>query len=310
MAGGIDWFRWHHGSVTDQKFGLIGKKARASVAEVIAVWACLLESASAAEDRGALGEVDFESMDFALGMDEGKAERIYTAMVERNLIDDAGVVTRWQQRQPKRERVDEESGNSSKRTREYRQRLKQQGLPLDGDGSTVTPSDATERQVTPSDATERQVTHRGEESREQKRQESKGETEVVAAASASPSQAEPPPHPSAASPKTGSTVQRAPRATRLPAEFQVPDEWRQWAADQFPAWPSGAIDLEASKFADHWHAVPGKDGLKLDWAGTWRNWCRNAKSPGPLRQHSVQSVAAEAARQMGFTSTQPDVIDA
>lgn len=54
MAGGIDWFRWHHGSVTDQKFPLIAKRAGSSVAEVIAVWACLLEAACATVPRGSI----------------------------------------------------------------------------------------------------------------------------------------------------------------------------------------------------------------------------------------------------------------
>ena len=48
----MHWFRWHHGTVTDPKFGLIAKKAGASVAQVIAIWAYLLEAASAAEERG------------------------------------------------------------------------------------------------------------------------------------------------------------------------------------------------------------------------------------------------------------------
>ncbi len=47
MAGGIDWFRWHHGSVTDPKFQLIAKKAGGRVGDVIAVWAALLENGSA-----------------------------------------------------------------------------------------------------------------------------------------------------------------------------------------------------------------------------------------------------------------------
>jgi len=296
MAGGIDWFRWHHGSVVDQKFGLIGRKARASVAEVIAVWACLLENASAAEDRGAIGEVDFEAMDFGLGMDEGKAMRIYTAMVERKLIDDAGMVTRWHQRQPKRERVDE---SSTERSRAHRAKQRQE---------TPESDDAT-----PCNATQRQETPRGEESREEKRKESNGETEVVAAASASPSPAEPPLPPSAASPETPSPAQRAPRATRLPADFAVPDDWRQWTAEQFPAWPREAVDLEASKFADHWHAVPGKDGLKLDWAGTWRNWCRRARpvpqargSPGRRTWTEQQS---ETIAGLTGASKRPEVID-
>ena len=28
MAGGIDWFRWHHGSVTDPKFQLVARKSK------------------------------------------------------------------------------------------------------------------------------------------------------------------------------------------------------------------------------------------------------------------------------------------
>lgn len=31
-------------------------------------------------------------------------------------------------------------------------------------------------------------------------------------------------------------------------------------------------------FRDYWIAKPGKDGVKLDWTATWRNWVRNEKS--------------------------------
>lgn len=52
MAGGIDWFRWHHGSVTDPKFQLVARKAGVSLTDVIAVWAFVLEKAS--QNGGAL----------------------------------------------------------------------------------------------------------------------------------------------------------------------------------------------------------------------------------------------------------------
>ena len=35
----------------------------------------------------------------------------------------------------------------------------------------------------------------------------------------------------------------------------------------------------ADQFKDFWCAKPGKDGVKLDWAATWRNWVRNQKAP-------------------------------
>lgn len=151
MAGGIDWFRWHHGSVSDQKFGLVAKKASASVAEVIAVWACLLEAASAAEDRGNPGLPDFEAMDFALGLDDGKSRRIYERLRERLMLDaETGRIAAWEKRQPKRERPDD---NSTERSRAHRERQSE-------------PCNATQRHATPEVAEQHQETPRGEESRE------------------------------------------------------------------------------------------------------------------------------------------------
>jgi hypothetical protein len=145
MAGGIDWFRWHHGTVTDQKFPLIAQRARASVAEVIAVWACLLESASMAANRGDAGSPDFEAMDCALGMDEGAAQRIYACMQARGMVSEDGVLRAWEERQPKRER--EGDPTAAERQRNKRAR------------------DAAAADVTPSHAASRQKTPRGEESR-------------------------------------------------------------------------------------------------------------------------------------------------
>lgn len=34
---------------------------------------------------------------------------------------------------------------------------------------------------------------------------------------------------------------------------------------------------EADRFRDYWIAQPGQKGVKVNWASTWRNWCRNAK---------------------------------
>lgn len=159
MSGGIDWFRWHHGSVADQKFQLVAKRAGASVAEVIAVWACLLEAASMSDDRGHPGEPDFESMDCALGLDDGKAERIYSRMCDRGLFTKDGRITAWDKRQPKRERDDD---SSTDRVRAFRGRQRQEQ-----------PSNASE---TPCNAKERQGTPRVEESREDKEQQHQGDS--------------------------------------------------------------------------------------------------------------------------------------
>jgi uncharacterized protein YdaU (DUF1376 family) len=70
--------------------------------------------------------------------------------------------------------------------------------------------------------------------------------------------------------------EREPRATRLASGWELPQEWGEWAVRERP-------DLDplktAENFADHWRAKPGKDGRKLDWEATWRNWVRNERAP-------------------------------
>lgn len=140
----MDWFRWHHGSVNDPKFQLIAKKAGASVAEVLAVWACLLEAASMADQRGNPGDCDFEAMDCALGMADGRAAAIYAHMATRGVVAEDGQITAWDKRQPKREREDD---SSTERVKAFRER---------------------QRQETPRNATETSETPRGDKRREEK----------------------------------------------------------------------------------------------------------------------------------------------
>jgi len=70
--------------------------------------------------------------------------------------------------------------------------------------------------------------------------------------------------------------EREPRATRLPAPFVLEPEWREWA---IKTRPDLIPDTTAAKFADYWHSKPGKDGRKLDWLATWRNWVREERPP-------------------------------
>lgn len=117
MAGGIDWFRWHHGSVTDPKFQLVAKQAGASVAEVIAVWASLLEASSAAQERGNPGAPDYEALDCALGLRDGLSKEIHTRMAGRGLVGEDGRITAWDKRQPKRE--DDSAADRKRKQREF-----------------------------------------------------------------------------------------------------------------------------------------------------------------------------------------------
>ena len=176
MAGGIDWFRWHHGSVTDPKFQLVARKSKQALASVIAVWAFVLEQASASEDRGAFGTIDCEAIDCLLGLEDGATAAILAAMGERGLVDD-GTVSAWEKRQPKRERTD---NTSTERSRAHRDRQRQEQQ----DGEKQRHATPEIDDATPCNATQHQKKPRGEESREE-------DKEAIASLSASPQQTEP-----------------------------------------------------------------------------------------------------------------------
>lgn len=81
--------------------------------------------------------------------------------------------------------------------------------------------------------------------------------------------------------------QASPSGSRLPPDWQLPDDWRQWAEAERPGI---LIRDEAAKFADYWHGVAGAKGRKADWAGTWRNWIRNSRAIGNQRAGPVQAA--------------------
>lgn len=142
MAGGIDWFRWHHGSVTDPKFQLVARRAGVRLPDVLAVWAFVLEKASASEERGNFGDLDHEAIDCLFGLDDGKTAAILEQMGARGLVDDDHV-SAWEKRQPKRER---EADSSTDRVREFRQRQK---ATAEADARHETPRNANETPETP-----------------------------------------------------------------------------------------------------------------------------------------------------------------
>lgn len=84
----------------------------------------------------------------------------------------------------------------------------------------------------------------------------------------------PPPAEPAETPKNG---------TRLPADWTLPSDWADWAKGERPDLNPAEV---AARFADHWHAKPGKDGRKLDWLPPWRNWVRGERA-GPAKAPSA-----------------------
>jgi hypothetical protein len=84
----------------------------------------------------------------------------------------------------------------------------------------------------------------------------------------------------------GSSRVRGARASRLPTDWTLPDDWAQWAKTERP-------DLDPAKtaesFADYWHAKAGKTATKADWKATWRLWVRNQRA-GPVARSSASAA--------------------
>lgn len=81
------------------------------------------------------------------------------------------------------------------------------------------------------------------------------------------------------------------RATRLPNDFLMPEDWKTEALKINPLID---IETESAKFCDYWHAKSGKDATKIDWLATWRNWCRNVRGPSAGYQQRGSSSKLEA----------------
>jgi len=95
-----------------------------------------------------------------------------------------------------------------------------------------------------------------------------------------------------------------PKAHPLPADWQLPRMWGDWAMAEFPHWTADAVRMEADKFADHWRAKSGKDSRKADWLATWRNWCRSdiAQRAHPLRAPGVKPGRMTDDERAAFTA--------
>lgn len=272
----MDWFRWWHGTVTDPKLQRVARMAGATVGEVIAVWACVLERASSVTTsdarvtqgdtpvtRGDVVGFDCGDHDVLLGFADGKTAQIFAALIDRGLIE-SGRIARWDERQPKRE------DSSAARTREYRERKKQP--------AKVTP-------VTHGDAPE--------EIREEKSNNPLNP----------PAEEKPAPKPKAKQkpePKAASSRSKPKRP--LPLPFLITTAMLEWAKEKAP---DVNLDWELEQFLDYWK---GNGKPMVDWTATWQRWMRTSqariaqKQPrfgGAVnRQQQIEDANNEVVRQL------------
>jgi len=84
---------------------------------------------------------------------------------------------------------------------------------------------------------------------------------------------------------------------------RLPDDWFPKPEDEFLKpfnLTADQLQNHFQSFRDYWMAKPGKDGVKLDWQATWRNWIRNArqnysKPNGKSTRAEIKQALYEAA---------------
>ena len=74
--------------------------------------------------------------------------------------------------------------------------------------------------------------------------------------------------------------------TFLPDDFTVTPEMVDWFRKNCPH-----VDgkFQTDKFLDHWRGKGGKEGRKVDWVATWRNWMRTAEERSGPRTRAAPS---------------------
>lgn len=86
------------------------------------------------------------------------------------------------------------------------------------------------------------------------------------------------------------------RGSRIPPDFTVTEDMKQWAREHTPD-VDGWYELQ--EFKDYWTARTGRDATKRDWVATWRRWMRRAQEDiqdKKTRSTARQGRAAEATR--------------
>jgi len=83
------------------------------------------------------------------------------------------------------------------------------------------------------------------------------------------------------------------KGSRISEPFLLTAEMRTYAATKRPEVDVG---LETEKFCNYWRAKPGREGTKLDWIATWKNWILNARTNGTTNRNQQQTRATSVDR--------------
>lgn len=297
----MEWFRVHHGTVTDAKWRTVARRAAVKVHEVVSVWLAMMEHASQATPRGTLSGWSDEVAGDALDMDPNAIERIRTHM--NGLVLDGERIPAWDRRQPKRE------DGSAERAKAWREAQKT---------AKTSPANAIERNRTQSNAEQNRT--------EQSRQASHPSTATarVTAPAGPPkgSAGDAPQRPKISPPASGNGGGRADLAThtanaprgaaRTPAQSRPETALAAWWLDETEArWPGSRAVSEVRVLAIErsMSELLGKHGAEAIRAacadGLARYRDKGHREPPKMPTIFRSEIDAEAVKQSRATAADP-----
>jgi len=92
---------------------------------------------------------------------------------------------------------------------------------------------------------------------------------------------------------SGKRESRSAAGSRLPTDWQPPQELIDWAKLERP---DLNVTSQIDRFRDYWTAKAGKEATKRDWPATFRNWIRNARADGWSGQPMPAAATVKARR--------------
>lgn len=88
--------------------------------------------------------------------------------------------------------------------------------------------------------------------------------------------------------KRDTNVSPKKRASRLPDDWELPEDYRAWCHQEWPGIRDPFITSQSDRFRDYWTGKAGKDAAKVSWLATWRNWMRRAVEDAGKKRGIVQ----------------------
>ena len=125
----------YHDTPSDRKLRVVADRTDQPMAFVVAVWVCLLDTASKHDPRG-FAEADPEEIAVDQGIKLEHVHAIIQTFVDKGMIDDASYLTAWNKRQ---------HTTSTERVKKYRDKKKQDETDGNAEKRDVTKGNARKR---------------------------------------------------------------------------------------------------------------------------------------------------------------------